>query len=756
MTATLTDAIAPHPARRRITPAALQAVALLVITFCAYLPTLGNRFIWDDDRYIEQNKWLGVPGGLSHIWFQYNSEPQYYPLTHTTFWVEHCLWGLNPFGYHLDNLLLQITNTLLLWRLLVRLQIPGACFAAAFFAVHPVQVETVAWATERKNVLSAFFYFLSFAAYLKTHIAGPLAPPCLRRVRFSGRNLGSSGITPSSESLRPLKRTPQSQSGHLPSLGTPATGSEARAREAEGEGVTLNFPLFPVLGAEGQGEGRISTSRCTSPSSKTNWPWYFISLLLFTLALLSKSVTSSLPAVILLLVWWKRGFLRPQDFYPLIPFFLLGLAMGVLTGWMEKYVVGAIGPEFSAITPADRLCIAGRAVWFYLWKLLAPAKLTFIYPRWDIDAIPQPRLYLFPASVLLLFIALWLLRRRITRSPLCAALFFVGTLFPALGFVNVFPMRYSFVADHFQYLACIGPFVLFAAGTAQLRFPRVNLSKIIPVLVIPLLAGITFRQTHIYKDRLTLWQDTVRKNPASPMAHNNLAGALRDGGQLDAAEAEYHTAINLRTDQGDYIGLGQCFALRHDYNGALAWYRKSLANTPDSEIPLLHRLRCVPWFQIGTAYDGLAQQAEAAKTPSMSYRTKAIVSYSNALGFDPGYPDAHIDLSVDDLDLGDYSGAINEAQAVLDNDSTSVPALNILGAAYARQSRFDDATGFYRDALKIDSTDVEALVGLGIIEALKGNLPEARQSFESALEIDPNNALAKHNLNAVLAKNALR
>jgi protein O-mannosyl-transferase len=671
-----TDAIARDPVRRRLGAVALQAAALVLITFCAYLPTLKNGFIWDDDRYVEQNRWLHRPDGLWHIWFQYDSEPQYYPLTHTAFWTEYHLWGLHPLGYHVDNLILQIANALLLWRLLVQLQIPGAWLAAMLFAIHPVQVETVAWATERKNLLSALFYFLSLRAYFKT--------------------------------------------GFVDWIQNPTSGD----RSASSSGQTIQ------------------------------WLWYISALLLFILALLSKSVSSSLPAVILLLAWWKRGSLRPRDIYPLIPFFLAGLWMGALTSWMEKYVVGAIGPVFSAITPADRICIAGRVIWFYLLKLVIPLKLTFIYPRWNIPPSPPPWLYLFPASVTLFLISLWLLRYRIGRGPLCAALFFVGTLVPALGFVDVFPMRYSFVADHFQYLACIGPFALFAAGVARVQIARLNLGTLASLVIIPPLAFLSFEQTQIYKDRLTLWQYSVDQNPASPMAHDNLAAALRDRGELDTAEAEYHKAIDLRTDQMDYIGLGQCSALRHDYDGAIAWYQKSLATTPDSDIQQLHRLRVIPWFQMGTAYDGAAQQDVASHLSPVADRNLAIQSYLTALTYDPAYHDARLNLAADYLEVGNFASAVKEAQTVLYNDLDSVPALNILGATYARSSRYSEAAGYYEKALDIDSNDVEALVSLGIIRALQGDLPRAQEYFESALKLDPDNALAKHNLSAILSKRA--
>ena len=157
------------PRNRHFLRQLTQLFALIAITFAAYFSILRNGFIWDDDRYIETNSHLRSLRGLEQIWLHpLTAEPQYYPLTHTTLWVEFHFWKLWPAGYHLDNLLLHAAGAAMLWRILRRLKIPGALLAATIFAVHPLQVESVAWATERKNVLSGLFYFLSIWAYLRT------------------------------------------------------------------------------------------------------------------------------------------------------------------------------------------------------------------------------------------------------------------------------------------------------------------------------------------------------------------------------------------------------------------------------------------------------------------------------------------------------------------------------------------------------------------------------------------------------------
>jgi protein O-mannosyl-transferase len=252
---------------------AFGAAVIIVITLVAYVPAMRGGWIWDDDSYVTQNPTLTTGGGLKQIWLEPRSIPQYYPLVHTTFWIEHQLWGLNPFGYHAVNVLLHVINALLLWTILRRLSVPGAWFAACLFAVHPVHVESVAWVTERKNVLSAMFYLCAMLAYL---------PFCLP--------------------------------------------DEHERHEA--------------------------------------WSWrrYVAVSALLVCALLSKTVACTFPAAVLLIAWWKRGgrITWRRDVAPLAPMFLIGLAFGLTTAWLEKVHVGAEGKDWS-LSPIDRMHVAGRA-----------------------------------------------------------------------------------------------------------------------------------------------------------------------------------------------------------------------------------------------------------------------------------------------------------------------------------------------------------------------------------------------------------
>ena len=342
----------------------LFVVALWIVLLIVYQPVWNGGFLWDDAAHVTRPD-LRSWEGLWSIWSAPGATQQYYPFTHTFFWLQHRLWGDTPLGYHLVNITLHAAAASMAGLILYRLSIPGAYFAAAIFALHPVQVETVAWITEIKNTLSAVFYLGAAIAWLRY-------------------------------------------------------------------------------------------------KEKANAGAYAISLGLFVLALCSKTVTATLPAALLVIAWWQRGRLSwRHDVLPLVPFFIFGIAAGLSTVWVERSLVGAEGAAFD-LTPIERGLIAGRALWFYAGKLLWPVNLVFIYPRWNVSQAHGWQ-YVYPAAALAVLAVAWAVRRR-WRGPLAGLLYFAGTLFPALGFFNVYPFLFSFVADHFQYLASLGLITLAAAG----------------------------------------------------------------------------------------------------------------------------------------------------------------------------------------------------------------------------------------------------------------------------------------------------
>jgi tetratricopeptide (TPR) repeat protein len=607
------------------------SAAIVLATLLAYFPALFGGFIWDDDLHITENYALRNSEGLEHIWFRLHATPQYYPLVHSTFWLEYHLWGLNPFGYHLVNILLHALAAILLWRVLRQIQLPAAWLAAIIFALHPIQVESVAWVTELKNVLSGVFYFAAALAYF----------------RF--------------------------------------------------------------------GESAVD-------SGKRRWLYYFGALTLFGAALLSKTVTCSLPAALLLVLWWKKPRLGRQDVLPLAPFFVIGAGMGLLTAWIEKHQVGAQGTDWS-FTPIDRCLIAGRALWFYAGKLVCPIHLTFIYPRWKISAAAWWQ-WLFPLAAVCTMAGLWLWRRRIGRGPLVAALFFAGTLFPALGFADVYPMRFSFVADHFQYLAGIGLIVLCATVLGKL--PRVVTGALLLIL-----GTVTWQQTHIYKNEETLWRDTLAKNPDCWMACNNLGLYLYKKGKVDEAIALHRRSLALNPN--DFVApsnLGIELAAKGEFIEAETYYRMALGLHPTDAASIRNNLG-VAYFKSGNT--------EAA-----------IKEYQQALGEKPEMIEAWDNLGEGFAALGRFDDAERCFREALRIRPDFAIALYDLGNILADRKRYDEAVTCYQAALRSKADFFEASFNLAATLVEIGRTNDATPYIALALRIPTTNPQAHFNLGRLL------
>ncbi len=632
------------------------AVALLFgATLLAYLPAVHGGFIWDDDAHVTRPD-LRPVHGLWRIWFELGATQQYYPLVHSAFWVGHRLFGDNPVGYHLVNILLHASAAGLAWRILRRLAIPGAYLAAAVFALHPVHVESVAWITELKNTLSAVFYLASAWAYL----------------RFD---------------------------------------EERRTR------------------------------------------WYLLATGLFVLGLSSKTVTATLPAALLVLFWWRRGRLSwKRDALPLLPWLGLGAAAGLATAWVERMIVGAEGEAF-ALTAVERCLLAGRVIWFYLGKLLWPAHLIFIYPRWDVSAGAWWQ-YLFPLGAAALLAALWLLRRR-RRGPLAAMLFFVGTLFPVLGFFNVYPFRFSFVADHFQYLPSLGVITLVSAGIArgaERLTGRAGWGRHALVAALPcVLAVLTWRQSGMYSDAETLYRTTIERNPGCWMAYNNLGNLLTDEGRDREAIELLSEAMRLQPDFAEvHNNLGRALLEERRFPEAIGHFDRALQLRQD--YPQARVNLGVALFQQGRdaeAIESFDRVLERAPENAEALGNLALVlvrqgrvregveHLERALRARPDYPEAHFNLGnvlagMDRIDeaIGHYDQAIRARPEYAE-------AHNNLGVALVRQGRIREAIEHYGTALKLKPDLAEAHDGLGIALAQEGRISEAIEQYNEALRIRP-------------------
>jgi tetratricopeptide (TPR) repeat protein len=581
------------------------AAVLMAVTILAYRPAWHGGFLWDDDAYIINNELLTTAKGWQRIWFSLDSPSQYFPLTYSTFRIERALWGLNTTGYHWVNLLLHVGNALLVWAVLARLKVPGSWLAAAIFALHPVQVESVAWITERKNVLMGLFFLLTLLAWIAF----------------------------------------------------------------------------------------------VDERTRRRWIFYCLALICYVLALSAKATACTLPAALFLILWLQKKPITMGRLIQIVPFIVLGVGMGLLAVWWERYHQGTNRDVFTFLGPIERILVASRAVWFYLSKIFWPSNLTFIYPRWNISPAHVVN-YIWLLAGVAAAVAIHFLRRYMGRSVEVAAAFFVATLTPVLGFIMLFTFRYTFVADHYQYLACIGPIALASAGIVRLcdKFAQYRTAIVsAALLVVAGLGTLTWRQAATYADIETLWRTTLARNPECWMAHTNLGLVLLQQGKVDDGIAHYRSALQMQPDSWDA-----------EYNLGTALLRKGQVD-------------------------------------------EAIQHCERAVAMRPTDPDAQVSLGDALLRKGRIDDAIDHYQKAMMARADHFLARYGLCHALLEKGELDSAIEVCRSALVLWPLDADCHTALAIALEEKGNPAEAIQHYEKALEVAPNSIPTLTNLAWLLA-----
>lgn len=607
----------------------MLALALLAIVVLAYLPAIRGGFIWDDDDHLTNNPHMNGLSGLASLWT--SSAARICPLVLTSFWVQHALWGLHPWPYHLVNILMHATGGLVLWQVLRCLKVPGAWLCAALWALHPVQVESVAWITELKNTQSGVFYLLTIWFFVKWRQAS--LPP--------------------------------------------------------------------------------------KPTAESPEKFYALALMCGALAMASKSSTVILPLVLGLCAWWVEGQWHWRNVLRLAPFFMFSAVASAISMWTQK-LEGAGGAEWVRSWP-ERFVTAGEVVWFYLGKLLWPQQLIFIYPRWEITAA---KLWSFMpvVAVVGLLVFLWVKRQTAWGRPLFLALmYFLMALLPVLSLVDHYFLRYSFVGDHFQYLASIGPLVLVGVGIERglswLAGRKSFLRPLVWTALLLTLGSLTWRQSHMYADEDTLWHTTLVRNPNCWMAYNNLGKNLIDQGRTDEGILHFQKALAIKPDfEEAHNNLGAAYVQMGRIEEGINEYHQALKKNPD--YVEAHNNLGIAYIHAGRVQEGLEQ-------------------FNQSLKLQPRFAPTHNNLAIVYLQTGHTEEAIQHARQAVEFDGRNLGTYNTLAAAYSSSGRIEEAVEANRRALEIQPGFAPAHFNLGNIWLQQGKLQMAIDEYLQAIKNQP-------------------
>jgi protein O-mannosyl-transferase len=645
-------------------------VALLVFSsFLAYWPALNGMFILDDDTYLTNNRLIVAPDGLYQFWLT-TEALDYYPVSNSTLWLEWRVWGINPTGYHVTNLLLHIVVALLFWVILAKLSIPGAFLAALLFAVHPVNVESVAWIAQRKGLLALVFFLLSILCYLREE-----------------------------------------------------------EHDRNGHGEPRGFASVGL--------------------------WYWISLLAFSLAMLSKGSVAILPLVLLLIIWWRRQ-ITLGDSLRTAPFFVVAVLLTTVHIFFQHR---GLSEAIRSDSFAQRLAGAGAVVWFYLSKALLPNDLIFVYPKWQIQTGDWRWWLPLAAAVALTTVLVWQRSSWWGRPLLFAWAFFCFALVPVMGFSDVGFMKQSLVADHYQYIAVLGVVALVAASwKTWLDRTREEIKSSIFVCAVILVGALTFlswQQSRLYESGTTLYGATLQKNPESWMIHNDLGVELAKTGHLEEATEHFHQALNLRPDYADaYNNLVRAllragrkqeaieqlqqasrlmpeFAEANNYLGeilfqdgrtleAIEQFEQAIQLTPDNAI--IHN-------RLGTALMVVGQLPEAIKhfEKTLQINPNDLVAYNNLAWILATAPSDHI---------RDPGRAVALAKKAVELDPTVAFAYNTLGVACYRAGNWQDTIEWLDKSTKLSyGGNAVDWFFLAMAHEQLGHHDKARQCYERAAKL---------------------
>jgi tetratricopeptide (TPR) repeat protein len=676
-------------------PAILAIGSLLTLaTLICYWPVTTHQFIGlDDHEYIYDNPhvnpgftWAGVRWA-----FQTGYASNWHPLT----WLSHMgdcqLYGLNPAGHHLTNLLFHIANTLLLFLLLLRLTGPvwrSAC-VAALFAWHPLHVESVAWASERKDVLSTFFFLLTLLAYARYVEVLRLKSKVQSQKTGSGGQKAETGIQP------PESRIQNKASGATPH-------------------ATRNTARSPVPSSTFAVQSSMFDVRPSSPRF-----WYWVAVVMFALGLMSKPMLVTLPFVLLLLDFWplqRLSFLpslhhsitptlhhsnaptfQPSTtpilhlFREKLPFFALALAASVVTYRIQQ--TGGAVSSLEILPLQSRVANALVVYVRYLLQTLWPAQLAVLYPY----SRHLPVGAVVAAGLLLAALSSWfVLRARRQPFLIVGWLWYLGTLVPAIGLVQVGSQA---MADRYTYIPSIGLFLLIVWGLNTLSDSWPHKRCWLAAAGTLALAGClacTWGQLKCWQDSEKLFRHAIAVTTDNYIAYDGLGNALDASGKSDQALACYAEAVRLKP------------------------------NYPEGQ------------YDLGTTLLKRGRLAEAVE------------HLTAAVKHNPAFAHAHINLGKALLEQGKLEEAADHLAKAVRLTPDDAEAQYNLGTLLQMQGKPDEAVVCFSEALRLKPDYGEAHGNLGVALMRQGKLSEGATHLAAALDSNPNNPEAHYNLGLAL------
>ncbi|MDE0242007.1 MAG: tetratricopeptide repeat protein [bacterium] len=708
----------------------------------SYYPALFGGFVSDDVIFAEAPV-IHAWSGLWNIWFSpadIQWEGHYWPILYTTFWLEHKLWGLNPFGYHLVNVLLYIVNVLLLWRLLRCLAVPGAWAVAAVFAVHPMHIESVAWVIGRKDLLSGLFY-MACAFCLIRSVAGA----------------GGGGIDAPGSPVPKESPLPQS--------------SWARWWPI----ASLNLPR-PEL--------------------------YVAALGLFVAAMLSKSVAVTLPVAFALWLWWKNGRLTWTDAWRILPFLLVALCIAVADlsyytsrrefpfeyGFPDRVLIAARALWFYAgklVWPTD------LAVFYPLWDIDAGDSVAWGY----VVAAGA-------VAALLLSGRHWLGRAPLVGAAffvltLSPTLGLVDYMYMSQSFVAD---RYAYLAGIGVISVFVGTAAYCVSGLPNAA--RIG-AAVVLVAVLVVFGKLTWEQAGVFRDEIAFYNHIISLNPKSPTAHFYLASALRGEGHLTEALAASRIAVERRPGHArshSNLGLSLLALDRPDeaagsfrraveldpsepnarrilaeiqsrqgrFGESVRWYREVIDRDPESASA--HRGLGVALFRLGQ-YEQAVESLERADAllpdtlPVGSLQLlaeallreqryeEALERYRGVLEINPKSVAAHTGIGYALFHLKRFEEAIDSlarSVSLVPESPAAADGHVVIGQASMELGREEVAAEHYARALAIDPRNTKALDALAVLRFRQQRYEEALHLYGTMIDIGEANAQVHANMGAVL------